>query len=101
MDIDMTPVWPVLLGIGMAMLGNITHVLKRVVEASAAGEPVTIRQYVKTNPYRVALGIVGAASVVGLMVEIGQLTAMSGFAAGYMADSGLSILSARQQRSLS
>jgi len=96
-----TELTTLLFGAGMAALGNITHILKRVVEARAAGDPITIRRYVKANPYRVALGIASTAALMGLLIELDQITAMGAFAAGYMADSGLAILSARTQRSLS
>lgn len=90
-----------LLGAGMAALGNITHILKKVVEARAGGEPETISRYLRTFPYRTALGIAGTAAVMGLLIELDQVTAMGAFAAGYMADSGLAILSSRAKRNLS
>lgn len=80
------------LGVGMALLGHFAHLLKRVVEARANGEPETLSGLVRANPYSVALGMIGTASLMGLLVEHGEVSAMSGFAAGYMADSGLSAL---------
>lgn len=86
--------WGIALGVAMAVLGHVAHLLKRVVEARAGGEPETLLRYVLAHPYSVALGMIGTAAVMGLLIELGEVSLMGAFAAGYMADSGLEALRA-------
>ncbi len=86
------------IGIAMAALGHLVHLLKRVVEARAGGQDVGVVDYVKGRRYRTALGMAGSAVAMGFMIDSGQVTAMGAFAAGYMADSGLAMLGNREGR---
>lgn len=80
------------LGVAMAVLGHVVHLLKRVVEARSSGAEVGIIEYVAARRYRTALGVAGSAVAMGFLIEANQVTAMGAFAVGYMADSGLAML---------
>lgn len=86
----------ILLGIFMAAMGHLIHLLKKVVELRAAGEPVGLVEYVKGRPYRTMLGLAGSAAAMGYLIESGDVTAMGALAVGYMADSGLGMLRGRR-----
>ncbi|HAR08375.1 hypothetical protein [uncultured Cobetia sp.] len=89
----------IVIGIAMAVLGHLVHLLKRVVETRADGQGIGLVAYVKGRRYRTALGMAGSAVAMGFMIDSGQVTAMGAFAAGYMADSGLAMLGKRERRS--
>ncbi len=82
----------ILLGVFMAAMGHLIHLLKKVVELRAAGEQIGLIKYVQERPYRTLLGVAGSAAAMGFMIESGSVTAMGALAVGYMADSGLALL---------
>lgn len=82
----------ILLGVAMAALGHLIHLLKKVVELRAGGERIGLVEYVKGRPYRTMLGVAGSAAAMGYLIESGDVTAMGALAVGYMADSGLGML---------
>lgn len=86
------------MGVMMAMLGHLIHLLKKVVELRASGEQIGLVGFVQSRPYRTALGIAGSAAAMGYLFDSGDVTAMTALGFGYMADSGLSMLNQRGER---
>lgn len=82
-------------GVMMAALGHLVHLLKKVVELRASGEEVGLLGFVRSRPYRTALGMAGSAAAMGYLFDSGDVTAMTAFGFGYMADSGLAMLESR------
>ena len=89
-----------IVGSSMAIMGNITHILKKIIEERTSGNLETVKTYIKKYPYRIVLGIIGSAVGMGILYEMNQITVLGSFAAGYMADSGLGILSTRAKAKL-
>lgn len=85
----------VALGVAMAVLGHLIHLLKKVVEVRASGQPVGLVGFVRERPYRTAMGVAGSAAAMGYMFDSGDVTAMTALGIGYMADSGLAMLDKR------
>ncbi|MGP5563719.1 hypothetical protein [Vreelandella alkaliphila] len=83
------------MGVMMAMLGHLVHLLKKVVELRASGEQIGLVGFVQSRPYRTALGVAGSAAAMGYLFDSGDVTAMAAFGFGYMADSGLAMLDSR------
>ena len=79
----------VAIGVAMAILGHLIHLLKKVVEARASGQRIGLIEFVKARPYRTALGY---------LLDSGDVTAMTALGVGYMADSGLAMLGKRGGR---
>ncbi|MCZ0926447.1 hypothetical protein L0636_00910 [Halomonas janggokensis] len=88
----------VAMGIMMAVLGHLVHLLKKVVELRASGERVGVVSFIRSRPYRTALGVAGSAAAMGYLFDSGDVTAMTAFGFGYMADSGLGMLDNRGAR---
>lgn len=88
----------VALGISMAVLGHLIHLLKKVVEARASGQRIGLIEYIKERPYRTAMGMAGSAAAMGYLFDSGDVTAMTALGIGYMADSGLAMLGKREGR---
>lgn len=86
----------IVIGVAMAVLGHLVHLLKKVVELRASGEEVGLIGFVRSRPYRTALGVAGSAAAMGYLFDSGNVTAMTAFGFGYMADSGLSMLNLRE-----
>lgn len=84
------------IGFGMAIAGHVIHLIKKVVEKRQNGSDVGLVEYVKSRPYRTALGMAGSAVAMGFLIESGTVTAMGALAVGYMADSGLGMLGSDQ-----
>jgi len=82
----------ILMGVFMAALGHLAHLIKKVVEERQAGANIGLTEYIRSRPYRTALGVCGSAIAMGFMVESGHITAMGAVAIGYMSDSGLALL---------
>lgn len=88
----------IVIGVMMAALGHLVHLLKKVVELRASGKPIGLVGFVRSRPYRTALGIAGSAAAMGYLFDSGDVTAMAAFGFGYMADSGLAMLDNRGGR---
>lgn len=84
------------LGVTMAILGHLIHLLKKVVEIRASGQKVGLIEFIKERPYRTAMGMAGSAAAMGYLFESGDVSAMTALGIGYMADSGLSVLDQRE-----
>lgn len=80
----------------MVILGLLTHFLKDLIRIKQEeGAPPNIIKYWKDNPYQTLLSIVGALSGYFALLETGQLTALTAFGIGYMANSVADVLGKR------
>lgn len=67
--------------------GTGTHVLKKVVERRKTDTTFTLKHWLTAYPYKTVLTLMaGAAGFLGLM-GAGELTLLTAFMAGYMANS--------------
>lgn len=88
----------IVVGVMMATLGHLVHLLKKVVELRASGEQLGLIGFVRSRPYRTALGVAGSAVAMGYLFDSGSVTAMTAFGFGYMADSGLAMLDSHGEK---
>lgn len=81
--------------VGMMLLGTASHFLKKVVEIRRAGESNSLIDYWRRHPYESLLSIIGA--IVGLIVlhQMGELTLLTAYGTGYMANSMSDALGSR------
>lgn len=69
------------------LVGTATHVIKKVVERRKTDDQFSLKTYLTKYPYKTALTIMaGAAGYLGLL-SAGELSYISAFMAGYMANS--------------
>ena len=78
--------------VAIAGLGHLIHLVKKLVDHRNAGDRIGLPAFIKTRPYRTLLGACGSVAAVLVLYELDQLTIASALGAGYMADSGLSLL---------
>lgn len=86
------------LGVVMAILGHLTHLVKKVVERQREGCVGGLVDYVQGRPYRTALGIALSTASMGYMIESGAMSAIGALTFGYMVDSGIVLLERRPPR---
>ena len=71
----------------LMIAGTGTHVLKKVVERRKTDTTFTLRSWLTAYPYKTVLTLMaGAAGFLGLM-GAGELTYLTSFMTGYMANS--------------
>ena len=72
----------------MCLLGMLAHHLSVLAEMSqAAGAMVTPVQYARRRPYKLSLSLIGAVVGYVALYELGELTLITAFGAGFIADS--------------
>lgn len=80
----------------MLILGLATHFLKEMLRIKKeTGKVPNILQYWKDNPYQTLLCLIGAAAGYFALLETAQLTALTAFGIGYMANSVADVLGKR------
>lgn len=79
----------------MLFLGLASHFLKDLIRLAAEGNMLTLRQYWLKNPYQTVLSIIGAIVGYVALGSSGQLTALTAFGAGYMANSVADLIGKR------
>lgn len=80
----------------MIVLGLMTHFLKDLIRIkNETGSPPNLIKYWKDNPYQTLLSIVSGAAGYFALMETGQLTALTAFGIGYMANSVADVLGKR------
>lgn len=89
-----------LLLIVLLLLGLATHFLKRVVEERAAGRIISLRTYWVEHPYHSALAVASAVAGFVLLYGTAELTRITAWGLGYMADSAAGMLGKRAGQSL-
>ncbi len=76
-----------LVTVGLMLLGAVTHIIKKVVERRKTNEKFSLKDYLTKYPYKTFLVIMaGAAGYLGLL-SVSELTFVSAFMTGYVADS--------------
>lgn len=76
-----------LITIGLMLLGNITHVVKKVVEVRQTNGSFSVWKYLSLYPYKTFLIVMaGVGGYLGLL-SAGELSYVTSFMAGFMANS--------------
>lgn len=76
-----------LISIGSMLVGTATHVIKKVIELRKTDNKFHLKTYITQYPYKTTLTVLaGVAGYVGLL-SAGELTYISAFMTGYMANS--------------
>lgn len=75
------------LTLGLVILGTLAHVLKRVIEERETDKQFGLREYFGLYPYRTALMVLTAIGTSVGLFYAGELTPVTAFATGYMAQS--------------
>ena len=97
MDINLLVTHPFL----MLWAGQVLHILKKVKELEERTPEVTIRKYVLRHKYGVLFSLVGGLVAYAMLYEMGELSAVSAFMAGYMSDSLIDAAASRVKRKVS
>ena len=97
MDINLLVTHPFL----MLWAGQLLHVLKKVKELEERTPEVTIRKYVLRHKYGVLFSLVGGLVAYAMLFEMGELSAVTAFMAGYMSDSLIDAAASRVKRKVS
>ena len=76
-----------LLTIGLMLLGNVTHVVKKIVEVRQTDGTFSLKKYLSLYPYKTFLIVMaGVGGYLGLLAA-DELTYVTAFMAGFMANS--------------
>jgi len=67
----------------MIILGAIAALLQRVVDKNTDGEKVSLWGYIKKNPYRLAISVVGLLVGYSVLLQLGELTIINALGVGY------------------
>jgi len=78
--------------IGLAILGLLSHFIKKVIEAKQAGDPITIKEYYISNPYKSIYSILICAGGIMMLWGSDELTRVTAFTFGYMSDSVVAMM---------
>lgn len=71
----------------LMLAGSATHIVKKVVERRKTDETFSLKDFLTRYPYKTALTIMaGAGGFLGLMAA-GELTMVSAYMTGYVANS--------------
>ena len=97
MDINILVTHPFL----MLWAGQLLHILKKVKELEERNPRITIRKYVKRHSYGVMFSLIGGLVAYAMLFEMGELSAVSAFMAGYMSDSLIDAAASRVKRKVS
>lgn len=84
----------------LLICGMASHFLKKVVEARANGEIITLRRYFADHPYQTVLSVV--SGLVGFFALYGtaELTKVTAFGLGYMCNSVADVIGSRATKKL-
>lgn len=82
-------------------LGQFIHTLKEVKEIETRQPGVTVTKYVKRHRYGVAFSVAAGLAAYAMLHEMGELSAVSAFMAGYMSDSIINAAASRVTRRVS
>jgi hypothetical protein len=82
-------------------LGQVIHMLKEVKEIENRQPGVTLTKYVKRHKYGVTFSVVTGLACYAMLYEMGELSAISAFMAGYMSESIINAAASRVTRKVS
>ena len=82
-------------------LGQLIHMLKEVKEIENRAPGVTIGKYTRRHKYGVAFSVVTGLACYAMLHQMGELSAVSAFMAGYMSESVINAAASRVTRRVS
>lgn len=82
-------------------LGQIVHILKKVKEVEDRARSVTLTKYIQRHRYGVAFSVVAGLAAYAMLHQMGELSAISAFMAGYMSESIINSAATRVTRRVS
>ena len=82
-------------------LGQAIHMLKEVKEIENRAPGVTISKYASRHKYGVAFSVVTGLACYAMLHQMGELSAISAFMAGYMSESIINAAASRVTRRVS
>jgi len=85
----------------MLWAGQLLHMLKEVKEVENQVPGVTIRLYVKRHKYGVIFSVIAGLVVYAILYQMGELSPLSAFMAGYMSESVINAAATRVTRKVS
>jgi hypothetical protein len=85
----------------MALLGLLSHGLKKIMRRRRDGDRLTPWGYIARYPYQILAALIGMIAALVALQEMGQLNAVSAFSAGYMANSVADMLGKRGAKTIS
>ena len=71
----------------MMLLGALANLFQRLLEKSTTEPKITIAQYIKKNPYRIGISVVGMIVGYSLLITMGQLSTLNALGVGYFCHS--------------
>lgn len=84
----------------LMFLGLLGNFFKNLLALKDRGINHTPLSYIKENPYRVIVSIIGILIGYSLLVEFDQLTTLNALSIGYMSHSVLDFLTAKAETSI-
>ena len=82
----------------MAVLGLLSHGLKKIMRVRKSGRAVTPWGYIGAYPYQTLTAIIGMVAGVSALHELGQLTGLTAFGVGYMCNSVADLLGNKNKK---
>ena len=79
----------------MVFVGFLCHFMKTLVDLADQGKPSTALKYIKQNPYRIAISLLGSIVGIAIMSEMGELTTLNALLVGYSGNSLIQTLTAK------
>lgn len=85
----------------LLVAGVLAHFLKTVYQLRRDGDKTSLSGYWRGHPYQSALTLVSALASFAILKELGQLSAITAFSAGYIANSTADMLAGRSVKLMS
>lgn len=82
-------------------LGQLVHILKSVKEIENYAPGVTLTKYVRRHKYGVSFSVITGLACYAMLHQMGELSAISAFMAGYMSESIINAAASRVTRRVS
>lgn len=89
-------IWYYIACFGFLSLGLLTHFLKKLVVARKDDEGINFKSYWIDHPYQSIISIIGGIVGFALMIEMGELSLLTSFFYGYIADSSIELIGRRK-----
>lgn len=85
----------------MLWAGQLLHMLKEVKEVETRAPEVTIGAYIRRHRYGVLFSTIAGLVVYSILYQMGELSPLSAFMAGYMSESVINAAASRVTRKVS
>lgn len=80
----------------MIILGALTNLLQRVIDYNDKNEnKISVLQYIRNNPYRIAISVVGLLVGYSVLIQLGELTIFNSLGVGYFSHSIVEIFASK------